>query len=318
MGLFSNKAGDAAKKESKRVGAAYQDAGDRMQDAIFTGGQWVSSDQQAGHNYLQEQNEIDRMGSQNAKRRMMGLYGIDGGTGSQQGLIDQAQQSPLYAAMQGTRQAGEDSIMRNAAATGGLRSGNVQSNMYDFNQRLDERSLLESYDQQLQGLEGISQWETNENNIYDAGLLPSQTRANALVGSQEAKATGDVQRAEALAQGRLAKAGSEGGLGSSILGTAGTVVGGYFGGPAGAAIGGSVGGAVGSKFSDPVLKDNVVFLGEDSGHNIYEWTWNRLAESLGLSGYDTGVMASEIEQTHPGAVGMAQGYQTVNYDMLGV
>ena len=53
--------------------------------------------------------------------------------GGQQELIDYARQSPLYAAIMGNLRHGEDSITRNAAATGGLRSGGVQENLASLN-----------------------------------------------------------------------------------------------------------------------------------------------------------------------------------------
>jgi hypothetical protein len=242
--------------------------------------------------YLTERDALDYQGSQGAKSNLMGLYGLEGGTGSQQTLIDQAQNSPLYNSIVGTREAGEDSIMRNAAATGGLRSGNVQRNMYDFNQRLDERALLESYNQQVSGLEGISGWNTNESEIGQYLANIKGIEGQGIKSAAEARGLGTVGAGQAIQSGR-------GGAIDAVAGVAGAAAGNY-------------------AWSDPVLKDNVVLLGDVNGHNIYEWTWNRLAESLGLFGTDTGVMASEIEQTHPWAVGEAQGYQTVNYDMLGV
>jgi hypothetical protein len=46
--------------------------------------------------------------------------------------------------------------MRNAGATGGLRSGNVQSNLYQYNTELDNSALLNAYNQQLGGLQGLA------------------------------------------------------------------------------------------------------------------------------------------------------------------
>ena len=71
-------------------------------------------------------------------------------------------------------------------------------------------------------------------------------------------------------------------------------------------------------WSDRRLKDDIEFIGNHHGINVYEWRWNALAEALGLSGYDTGVMADEVEQIMPEAVGVREGYKTVNYDMLEV
>ena len=57
-------------------------------------------------------------------------------------LVDKAKSSPLYAALMGTKKAGEEAIMRQAGATGGLRSGNVNENLYDYNTQLGKESLM--------------------------------------------------------------------------------------------------------------------------------------------------------------------------------
>jgi hypothetical protein len=83
-------------------------------------------------------------------------YPTMGSPFGQQDLIQQARTSPLYGAMMGGREAGEEAIMRRAGATGGLRSGNVQEAMYDYNTQLQNQALLQSYNQQLQGLQGLA------------------------------------------------------------------------------------------------------------------------------------------------------------------
>ena len=291
---------DAAKAAEKGSGVAADamiEGGEQARDAYRDNYQYQREGEIKARDYLRNANEIDRQGSSNAQRRLMGLYGIGGGTGSQQTLIDQAENSPLYGAITGTRKAGEESIARNASMTGGLRSGNVQANMYDFNQRLDERALLESYNQQLGGLEDISRWQTNENNIAEAMMRPGETRTDAFT-------QGDLARASSTAE-----AGGLRGLGITGAGQA------IQSGRAGLAdLAGNVAGAV---WSDRRLKDNIEFIGNHHGINVYEWQWNVLAEALGLSGYDTGVRADEVELVMPEAVGEREGFKTVNYAMLG-
>lgn len=60
-------------------------------------------------------------------------------------LISEAMNSPLYAAIMGTQRAGEQSILRNASATGGLRSGNANGALTDFGQQTANRALLDSF-----------------------------------------------------------------------------------------------------------------------------------------------------------------------------
>ena len=71
-------------------------------------------------------------------------------------------------------------------------------------------------------------------------------------------------------------------------------------------------------FSDPSLKDNIVKIGVDNGHNIYSWDWNDKAYNLGLAGSSSGVMADEVKAKNPEAITMDRGFMKVNYDMLGV
>jgi hypothetical protein len=76
------------------------------------------------------------------------LLGLHGGT-SQQSAIDAIQNSPMFASL--NRQ-GEQAILQNASATGGLRGGNVQSSLY--NNRAD--LLAQLIDQQYSRLGALS------------------------------------------------------------------------------------------------------------------------------------------------------------------
>ena len=71
-------------------------------------------------------------------------------------------------------------------------------------------------------------------------------------------------------------------------------------------------------FSDPSLKDNIIKIGVDNGHNIYSWDWNDKAYNLGLAGSSSGVMADEVKVKNPEAITMDRGFMKVNYGMLGV
>ncbi len=71
-------------------------------------------------------------------------------------------------------------------------------------------------------------------------------------------------------------------------------------------------------FSDPKLKENKKVIGEKNGFKLWSWTWNKLANELGLHGNSSGVMADEVLSKMPDAVSYDQGYMKVNYDMVGV
>jgi hypothetical protein len=106
--------------------------------------------------YLQEREALPMGLREGALQQLGGLYGLPGGTGSQEEFIAQARQSPLYSAMMGSREAGEEAILRNQAMTGGLRSGSTQEALYDYNTQLENQALLEAYNQRVQGLSGFT------------------------------------------------------------------------------------------------------------------------------------------------------------------
>ncbi len=104
---------------------------------------------------------------------------------------------------------------------------------------------------------------------------------------------------------------------SNLLSTAGslggTALGTYFGGTTGGAIGGFLGSAAGSLFSDRRLKENIELVGTENGFNLYKFNYINVPEKTFI-----GVMADEVEKTHPEAVSESEGYKKVNYDMIGL
>jgi len=70
--------------------------------------------------------------------------------------------------------------------------------------------------------------------------------------------------------------------------------------------------------SDRNLKENIEKIGSERGHNIYTWSWNKVANKLGLFGESFGVIAQEVMKITPDAVVNDGGYLKVNYSMLGV
>lgn len=76
-----------------------------------------------------------------------------GGAKAQQAAIDQFQQSPMFQAL--ARQ-GEDAILQNASATGGLRGGNTQGALAQFRPALLNQQIQQQY-QNLAGLSALGQ-----------------------------------------------------------------------------------------------------------------------------------------------------------------
>lgn len=232
--------------------------------------------------YLKEREAIPQQFREGALTKLGGIYGLEGGEGSQQDLIDQARQSPLYGAMMGGQRLGEETIMRKAGATGGLRSGNVQGNMYDYTTQLQNKALLDSYNQQLMGLGGLAGLPSNANNIASGMAGIGQTQAQGVIASAQA---GQQQSQNTM---------------GNLMGIA------------------DIGLAAWGMFSDRRLKKNIIKIGKINGHNFYTFDWNSMANELGLEGSSMGCMADEVFHKVPEAVFFKDNFLMVNYTMIGV
>lgn len=102
-------------------------------------------------------------------------------------------------------------------------------------------------------------------------------------------------------------------LGSGLLGSASA---GATGLPwlASAGIGSQLGGlgSLAAFMSDERLKDNIVLVGNENGHKLYEFSY------IGTPQRFIGVMAQEVEKTNPEAVIEINGYKAVDYGAIGV
>jgi len=261
---------------------------------IFTGGGGGDSDdaekaaeiqaewQGEALEYLKEREELPQGFREEALTSLAGLYDVEGGQGSQQDLIDRAIESPLYQSIMSGQEVGEEAIMRSAGATGGLRSGNVQGNMYDYNVQLQNRALLASYNEQLQGLTGLAGLPSNANNI----------------------ATGTANIGATLGQGKLAGAQMENMQGQNQMNNLMQMAG--------------IGLQAYQMFSDRRLKFDIVLLGQIKGFNFYSFKWNSIANALGLTGNTCGCMAEEVFDKNPKAVSLQNSFMVVDYRMIGV
>lgn len=175
-------------------------------------------------------------------------------------------------------QQGEEAVLRGSSATGGLRSGTASENLA----RNSQNVLQGYYNQQVQGLQGLAQQPSNANAIASQMAGIGQTLGQGQIASAQAQQAGQQQGV------------------SNLMGLGGLGLAAY------------------SAFSDRRLKDNIRHIDDRKGHKWYKWTWNKFAEDLGLSGDCEGVMADEIKETNPEAVGESNGYMTVDYLALGV
>jgi hypothetical protein len=135
-------------------------------DAALEAAEIQAAAQREGLEYLKETEALPQAFRQAGLTQLSGLAGItiDPETGQatfgdptgQQALIDQAMASPLYSSIMGTAGAGEEAIARSRSATGGLRGGATAADLAEFNQQLQQDALLQSYSQQLGGIQQLA------------------------------------------------------------------------------------------------------------------------------------------------------------------
>lgn len=117
------------------------------------------------------------------------LLGLNGG-GAQQTAINGIQSGPQFQSM---LKQGENSILANASATGGLRGGNTQAALAQFSPQLLAQ-LLDSQYSKLGGLTSVGQ--NAAAGVGNAGMNTGNNISN-LYGQ-----IGSAQAGDALAQGR--------------------------------------------------------------------------------------------------------------------
>ena len=265
--------------------------------------------------YIKETEKLPQQFRLEALTKLGGLVGLEGGEGDQQILIDRAIESPLYKSIMGGQMAGEEAILRNAGMTGGLRSGDVQENLYDYNTQLQNMALLTSYNEQVKGLEGMAGIPSNTGQI--AGMMTDigNTQAGGVIGAGTTEAQGIRGSGSVYAQGVV-------GSGTDL--SQGMIASTQFGATANqnsmtnmlqlAGLGISAA----AMFSDRRLKINVEKIGEINGFNFYSFDWNSIANKLGLFGTTCGCMAEEVFKKNPKAVSFKNNFLFVDYSMIGV
>ena len=136
--------------------------------------------------YLKDTDAMPRQYREGALGTMADLYGLGSdqqGMRAQQQMIDRVMASPMY---QQSLAQGEQSIMRNQAMTGGLRSGDTQSNLANFSGNL----LGQGYNQQLKGLQGMAGLPSLAPSIAGGTAGIGQTLAAGEMGGAQAQQAG--------------------------------------------------------------------------------------------------------------------------------
>lgn len=109
------------------------------------------------------------------------LTGINGGS-AQMTALEQLRESPFFKSIFRT---GEEAVLQNAAATGGLRGGNTQRSLADFGADAFSRTIQ----QQLQNLGGIAGIGSGmAGNLGNLGAANAQNIGNMMVGQGNARA----------------------------------------------------------------------------------------------------------------------------------
>lgn len=170
---------DAASAAAQTQAAAAQQ-GREQQDRMFAAFQAALAPyQQAG------------IGALTGQQNLLGLNG----EGAQSTAITALQNSPQFQALQ---QQGNDAILANASATGGLRGGNTQAALAQFSPNL----LSQVVQQQLAGLGGLTSIGQNSAaGVGNAGLNTGNNIAQLLQQQGAATAGGQIAQGSVGAQG---------------------------------------------------------------------------------------------------------------------
>jgi len=212
-------------------------------------------------------------GALGQEQALLGLAGQD----AQQQALDSFSLRPDQ---QFVQQQGEQALLRNQAAIGGLGGGNVRRELTQFGQGVASQALSEQLNR-LASLRGGGQTATTNLGQFGAQTASAIGQNIQQAGAAQASGILGAQQAKADQMNNLI------GLGSMF-------------------------------FSDKRLKKNLVKIGElASGLAWYVWEWTEEGKELtGMIGGE-GVIAQEAKELFPDAVKECGGYLKVNYAEIG-
>lgn len=193
-------------------GALQYNAAKKASGAQVAGAQMGVAEQQRQFDALQELLKPYVQAGGPALQGQQNLIGL-GAPGAQQTAIEQIAQGPQFGAMV---QQGENAMLQNASATGGLRGGNLQGALSQFRPQL----LSELINQQYNRLGGLATMGQN--------AAAGQGTAGMNYANQYAQGMGDIGAAQA--GGTMGRATAIGNVLNTIPQMAGMYAGGGFGG----------------------------------------------------------------------------------------
>lgn len=142
--------------------------------------------------YLREVEEVPQEFREGALTRLGGLFGLPGG---ERGAVSAIERNPIFQATIGQLPQQEEAILRNASATGALRTGGTEA-MLAENQRTNR---LQAFQNTMSGLQGLARLPSYAPQIASGIAGIGETLAQGRIG-------GAMARQEAL--GGLLQAGS--------------------------------------------------------------------------------------------------------------
>ncbi|HAV4987986.1 TPA: hypothetical protein JIZ13_01330 [Acinetobacter nosocomialis] len=199
---------------SNKAAKAQKNAANQAADAQIQSNQAAIDEQKRQFDAIQELMKPyvnAGTGALSGQQDLLGLNGAD----KQQAAINSINNSQ---AMQTYMQQGENAILQNAAATGGLRGGNTQSALSQFRPQLLNQLINQQY-QNLGGLTSIGQ--NAAAGVGNAGMQSANNIGNLL------QQSGAAQAGNALAQGQ-ATANQWAGIGNLVGQLGGAFIGSKF------------------------------------------------------------------------------------------
>ncbi|QJF31721.1 hypothetical protein HIN86_15385 [Acinetobacter baumannii] len=187
---------------SNKAAKAQKNAANQAADAQIQSNQAAIDEQKRQFDAIQELMKPYVNAGTGALAGQQDLLGLNGAS-KQQAAIDAINNSQ---AMQTYMQQGENAILQNASATGGLRGGNTQSALSQFRPQLLNQLINQQY-QNLGGLTSIGQ--NAAAGVGNAGMQSANTIGNLL------QQSGAAQAGNALAQGQ-ASASQWAGIGNLV------------------------------------------------------------------------------------------------------
>lgn len=152
-------------------------------DAATQGAALTAAGQTEALNYLKQTEALPQELREGALTTLGGLYGLGG---NPQDALAKITGSAAYQNVMSSLGAGEEAILRNASATGGLRSGNVNDALARYSGELQQQA----FGQGLQGLQSLAQLPSNANNIANGMAGIGQTLGQGQVAAGQAQQAG--------------------------------------------------------------------------------------------------------------------------------